>query len=422
MFAHIRIKFIMKKLATLILSISLIAISAPPVHAAEGDLGIALQVLEGGEGSSSSVNKNNSLWFVIEPGTSGNRDVVINSASQVPQKISLSIAARSLIDGELRFDANGNSIVDTWTTYSMNNFVLSPGASQLVTVTINVPQSASREVLQPALLVKATGVQASDAQYKIPSALQISQGIFLGVGTVDEFSTTFTIDDVFGQTDQGIKSLIVRVSNTGSTPIALQGDVQLSSATFTSPTIGPLAFYSSTIYPGEVGFAEIPVGDEVIEDRYRIQVRASQSYITVTRNFEKNIDFRPKSQLTDILLWVGLILLSLVLAVVSLRVLRGKPLLPKSAKPNFQTPAGPTVSATPSRAPVLTSVPVRTSAVATVMARETLLNSPPPISRASSDRSMTSSAKPGKLRTNIVVLFVVYLVQQGKKRFYRPTS
>jgi hypothetical protein len=422
MLAHIRIKVIMKKLATLIFSISLMVIAAPPVLAAEGDLGIALQVLEGGEGSSSSVNKNNSLWFVIEPGTSGTRDVVINSASQVPQKISLSIAARSLIDGELRFDANGTSIVDTWTTYSMNNFVLSPGASQLVTVTINVPQSASREVLQPALLVKATGVQASDSQYKIPSALQISQGIFLGVGTVDEFSTTFTIDDVFGQTDQGIKALIVRVSNTGSTPIALQGDVQLSSATFTSPTIGPLAFYSSTIYPGEVGFAEIPVGDEVIEDRYRIQVRASQSYITVTRNFEKNIDFRPKGQLTDILFLVGLILLSLVLAVVSLRVLRGKPLLPKSAKPDIQTAAGPTVPSTASRAPVLTGIPARTSAVATLMARETLLSSPPPIYRASADPSMTSSAKPGKLRTNIVVLFVVYLFQQAKKRLFRPTS
>jgi hypothetical protein len=422
MLAHNRIKAIMKKLATALVSIALLVATAPPALAAEGDLGIALQVLEGGEGSSAGVNKNNSLWFVIEPGTSGTRDVVINSASDVPQNINLSIAARSLVDGQLRFDANATSIVNPWASYSMNNFILSPGDSQQVTVTITVPQSATREVLQPALLVKATGVQSNDAQYKIPSALQISQGIFLGVGTVDEFSTSFTIDDVFGQIDQGVKSLVVRVSNTGRTPIALQGDLQLSSATFTSTTIGPLAFFSSTIYPGEVGFAEIPVGGEVIEDRYRIQVRASQSYITITRNFEKNIDFRPKGQLTDILFWLGLILLSLILAVVSLRILTRKPFRPKPAGPVDQALGRPAVPSMAARATVLNGAPIRPSAVATLMARESLLNSQPPTSQNPADPPKSLAAKAGRLRTNIVVLFIVYLFQQAKKKFHRPTS
>lgn len=293
-----------------------------PSLAAESDLGISLQILKGGEGSSENINKNNNLWFVIEPGKSSNRQVRINSASNITQKIHLSIAGRSQIDGELKYDANVQSVVDDWAQYSANDFLLKPGDTRQVTISIAVPVDATREVLQPALLVKAMGATTENSRYKIPTAMQISQGIFLGVGTTDEFRTSFEIDDVFGQNGDSGHSLQIRISNSGKTPIALEGEIQLSSSTFVGSTIGPLSFYTPTIYPGESGFGEVLVGPEVPEDKYRIQVRATQGFITETRNFEKDIDFRGLAQLYSTIFWGAVILISLVIALASIRYLR----------------------------------------------------------------------------------------------------
>jgi hypothetical protein len=312
----------MRKLVLIIL-VTVVTLHSPlQVFAADSELGISLQVLQGGTGSSANLNKNNRLWFVIEPGNAGTRNFIINSASDIPQRIKLSIAARSQLNGELRFDPNGVTVVSEWASFSENNFVLEPGKSKQVSVTIRVPTGTAVEVFQPALLVNSVATVTEDVQYKLPGALQISQGIFLGVGTGEDFRTSFVIDDVFGQRGESGKTLQVKISNTGNTPIAILGDVQLSSAPFFETTIGPLSFRTPTINPGESGLGEIAVGAEVPADRYRILVRASQGFITETREFEKEIDFRGPSELYVVLIWLAIILISLVVAIFSIRVLR----------------------------------------------------------------------------------------------------
>jgi hypothetical protein len=205
--------------------------------AADADLGISLQVLQGREGGSANLNKNNRLWFVIEPGKSDSRDFIVHSASEITQKINLSIGARSQLNGELSYDSNAVSVVDQWATFSTNDFLLKPGQSRQVKVSITVPKDAAIEVLQPTLLVKSVASVTEESTYKLPTAMQISQGIFLGVGTDEDFRTSFVIDDVFGQNGDSGKTLQIKISNTGKTPIAIRGDVQLSSAPFFESTI-----------------------------------------------------------------------------------------------------------------------------------------------------------------------------------------
>lgn len=382
-----------KFIFALVILLTSIFISPSISLAAENDLGIALQVLKGGEGSSSNINKNNNLWFVIEPGKSGTRSVVINSASKVAQKISFSIAGRSQLNGELKYDAKATSVVNEWASYSENNFTLKPGQSKEIVVTIKVPKDATREVLQPALLAKATGVKASNAQYKIPTAMQISQGIFLGVGTVDEFTTKFTIDDVYGENGDSGHSLQVKISNTGKTPIAITGNLQLSNATFSGPTIGPLPFFTSTIYPGESGVGEILVGEEIPEDKYRIQVQATQGIITETRNFEKNIDFRGLAQLYSNLMWIGIFVVSLVIAFIALRALR------KPAPPKVEAPVTREPSYTP-RPSYEQRLPIRSSVTAAPVANQ--------VAR--------------KQTENIVILFLVYAGKELRKKLLARRS
>ena len=315
----------MRKLS-LILLVTMRILHVPfQAIAADPELGISLQVLQGGEGSSANLNKNNKLWFLIEPGKSDKRSFFVHSASEITQKIRLSIGARTQLNGELRYDSTAVSVVEDWVTFSENNFLLEPGESRQVTLSIEIPKDATVEVLLPTLLVNSVAQDTQvteEPRYKIPGALQISQGIFLGVGTDADFGTSFVIDDVFGQRGDSGNTLQVKISNTGNTPIAIRGELKLSSAPFFESTIGPLEFFTPTINPGESGFGEIVVGAEVPEDRYRIFVRATQGFITETREFEKYIDFRGLSQLYNLLIWIVVILVSLVVAIFSIRILR----------------------------------------------------------------------------------------------------
>lgn len=296
--------------------------SGPAAQAAEGDLGISLQVIQGPEDSSSDLNKNNKLWFVIAPGESGEREFQIRSASDSPQKIHLGIGGQVRLNGVLQFDAEATTPVGDWAIFSKNDFVLDARETETLKFSINVPKGTAIQTLEPSLLIAASGIADDDAQYKIPTALQFSQSIFLGVGTSDQFLTQFTIDDVSGINTNSGHMLLVKLSNTGKTPIALTGDLQLSSLTFESETIGPLKFISDTIEPGKSIDVMLPADEGVVEGKWKILVRASQGSIQETKTFEKDITFAGTNYTMLAGFSGAIILASIILALVAIRTLR----------------------------------------------------------------------------------------------------
>lgn len=298
-------------------------IGAPDVaNAADEGLGISLQVIQGQDDSSKDLNKNNKLWFVIEPGQSGSREFQIRSASAIDQLIHLDIGAQKQVNGALQFDPDSTSPASEWVEFSNNDFVLVAGAIVTVSMTIAVPASTAVQTMQPSLLVKTSAIQTEDTQYKVPTALQFSQSIFLGIGTSDEFLTAFSIDDVVGANGNNGHVLVVKLTNTGKTPIALVGTLQLSNLTFTGINVGPLTFITNTIDPGTTAHVEVPVDDTVTEDKWRIYITAKQGSIVETRTFDKDIRFSGTNYLA-LAQWSGLIiLLSAGLMLISIRTLR----------------------------------------------------------------------------------------------------
>lgn len=303
--------------------ISSILVLAPAVaNAAGNDLGVAVQVLIGGQDSSKDVNQNNKLWFVIEPGSSSSRTIMIASTSNLDQKIELSLGAQKETDGALAYDQGGTTKASEWTSFSKNNFILKANKSTEVTVTIRVPKEASIEVLRPALLVQAKAAQTSKAQYKIPTAMRFIQGMFLGVGTSEDFATKFTIDDVYGLTTGQGREIYIKFTNTGGTPLAVEGDLQFSSQTFAGQTFGPYKFSSATILPGTSGVTSIPADATLGEDNYKILAKARMGDIEVTREFIKEITFPVPSNLDSVLINLGIVAAALALGIYALRVLR----------------------------------------------------------------------------------------------------
>lgn len=320
----------------LILFIAAWLVSLPTISKAAGDdLGVAVQVLVGGQDSSKDVNQNNKLWFVIEPGSSGSRTVMVASTSNVDQKIQLSVGAQKETNGLLSYDQEGITKVSEWASFSKNNFILKANKSTEVKLTLNVPTDAEIEVLRPALLVQAKAAKTSNAQYKIPTAMRFIQGMFLGVGTTEDFSTKFTIDDVYGLTTDRGREIFIKFTNTGGTPLALEGDLQLSSQTFAGQNFGPFKFSTATILPGTSGLTSLPADAAVSEDKFRILVRAQMGAVEVSREFIKDLSFPAPSSWQGFLLNVGIILMAGALGVFALRTLR-KP-TDKAPRKKFNT-------------------------------------------------------------------------------------
>jgi hypothetical protein len=297
-------------------------VGAAPAIADNQGLGIAIQVIQGKDDSSKDLNKNNRLWFVIAPGKSGSRDFQIRSASDIAQRIHLGIGAQKQVNGVRQYDPAATTPASAWASFSRNDFVLAPRSTVLLTMNISVPANTDIQTLQPSLLVQASAVKSASAQYKVPTALQFSQDIFLGVGTSEEFLTKFSIDDVYGANTNVGHVLIVKVSNAGKTPVALTGDLQLSNMTFVGATVGPLQFVSQSLQPGASAEIPVKVDEKVTEAKWQILVRAQQGSIQETRTFEKDISFKGTNYVQLAITSGVIIVVSLVLLLIAIRTLR----------------------------------------------------------------------------------------------------
>ena len=309
-------------IASIWLALATLASGVTPAFADNQGLGIAIQVIQGKDDSSKDLNKNNRLWFVIAPGKSGSRDFQIRSASDIPQKIHLGIGAQKQVNGVRQYDPEGITPARDWATFSKNDFVLAPRTTVSLSMNIAVPANADVQTLQPSLLVQASAVKSASAQYKVPTALQFSQDVFLGVGTSDQFLTKFSIDDVYGANTNDGHVLILKLTNAGKTPVALTGDLQLSNITFAGLTIGPLQFVSPSIQPGESAEVPVKVDEKVTEARWQILVRAQQGSIQETRTFEKDISFKGVNYVQLAITSSAIILVSLTVLLIGLRTLR----------------------------------------------------------------------------------------------------
>lgn len=287
---------------------------AMPTVAAEGNLGLSLQILQG-DSSKSGLESNTRLWFVVEPGKSKSRTFIVQSTAAVSEKISLSIGAVKRVNGQSQLAIGETSPIENWVSFDTNDFVIAPKADKKIVMTLTVPVDENINSFSAMLLVKASSFsnQKSKDAYSVPGAAQIAAPIFLGVGTEDEFITEFEIKDVFGVDTTEGKALRVEIKNNGKTPVSILGDVQVTGITFQTDTLGPFNYETETIAPGESKFADAIVGDQIVEGKWRIYITASQGAITETREFEKNITYTATNSLLPLLIRVAIGIISILL-------------------------------------------------------------------------------------------------------------
>lgn len=315
-------RLIAKQMAA-VFAVAFLALMTPlSAKAAPNTLGISVQVVRATDISHSNLANNNNLWFRIEPGKKGTRELSIKSASDIDQRIDMSIAARKSVNGEMKLDPETESPVNKWASFSQQHFILRAHDTQSVMLTLAVPQEAHIDVYQPALLIRASAAVADSAQYKVPNALQYTQGMFVGVGTMNQIPTSFSINNVYGVTTSTGHQLVLDLQNTGKTPLQLTGSLQLSSATFNGPTLGPYNFYTDSIQPGETGHAYIPVGPEVTEDKWKIFADVSQANIEEIKTFITVISFNNGASASPLLISLAVLLVSILLAHWSVSTLR----------------------------------------------------------------------------------------------------
>lgn len=315
------------KFRNTLLSIVLTIISSlyfvMPTIAAEGNLGLSLQILQG-DSSKSGLESNTRLWFVVEPGKSKSRTFIVQSTAAVSEKISLSVGAVKRVNGQSQLAIGETSPIEDWVSFDTNDFIIAPKADKKIVMTLTVPVDEDINSYSAMLLVKALGIsnQKSKDAYSVPGAAQIAAPIFLGVGTEDEFITEFEIKDVFGvETTEG-KALRVEIKNNGKTPVSILGDVQVTGITFQTDTLGPFNYETETIAPGESKFADAIVGDQIVEGKWRIYITASQGAITETREFEKNITYTGSNSLLPLMIRVAIGVISLLLLLWAYRAFR----------------------------------------------------------------------------------------------------
>lgn len=313
----------MKKLSRIVACLMVALFQLAPFNAQAENLGLTLQIVQG-QSSKSGIEDNTRLWFVIEPGSSKFRRVIVKSTSNVAEKVSISIGAVKRVNGESQLAIGEVSQTEKWATFSEQNFILSPRSEKEISVGFSIPKSENVNSYAAMLLVKATSLQSASKtlEYSVPGAAQIAAPIFLGVGTEDEFITSFEIKSVKGKNTVQGKSLRVEIKNSGKTPVSIQGDVQAMGITFKTGTVGPFYYQTETIAPGETKFADALVGESISESKWKIYVTATQGQVTESREFEVDVNYSGSGSLLSLLLKIIIPLAFLVLLYWSLRVLR----------------------------------------------------------------------------------------------------
>ena len=269
-----------------------------PAYAVNEDLGLSLDVLPSADPEISRLTQGQALWFVIPPGSSKSRQVRVTSSAAVSEEITLSIGFLNRIDGVPTIDDSKESQTKPWAKFSSERFILKPRESKIIDFTYSIPIDTEIGIHEAFLYATESSVQrTSTDEYRVPQNARIASPIFLGVGTSLQITTDFTIEDVSGVVVDGTRQLKIDFKNTGKTPLSLSGSVQLSSAEFQNNLVGPLPFTSVVIRPGILGYVLIPAPEQLTPGKWKILVSATQISTTKTREFTKDLTFKPPSVL-----------------------------------------------------------------------------------------------------------------------------
>jgi hypothetical protein len=283
-----------------VLLIAIVALSCLtfPANTAQADGGFFLRVLPD---SSREWSNNSKLWVVAAPGEKSIRRFTVSNTGTGDINVDLKLGGAQILNGIISYNKDAKLKSAGYASFSENPVKLSSNEQKVVEVIFAAPSGVESFSEDGYLLASIAGKDApssSGLQVVIPTVYQYAFPMFVGVGSYSEFRSDFEILDVDGYINSKGNALRVFVKNTGKIPILLNGDVSFQDATFGGPVLGPFAFSTSRISPGQTAFAAIQLPETITETKWRIFVKATVGINTKTKEFEKDLSFISVSLLT----------------------------------------------------------------------------------------------------------------------------
>jgi len=301
---------------------------------AEDTLGFGVNVIpDASDTSEAKLGGSQALWFALTPGQSITRQFDVVSVSDVEQLIEGEILSLRVVDGADRIDVATPSDIASWVTFSPSPLSLGPRQRAKLNVTVTAPTDAEG-AFQAFIRVRAEAAQLPEIQSDTPAqtvvrgALAFDQKMWVGVGASGSLVTDFEIVDAVGLTVEDTRTLQIEFANTGETPIAPRGTVELQSLDFTTLVVGPLEYRTAEVLPGQSRYAAVELPPEVEPGPWKVFIVANQGNIQKTASFEKDLTFprelptRAPLELWQIAVIALGILLGLLLVVAGWRMLR----------------------------------------------------------------------------------------------------
>ena len=265
--------------------------------ASDRALGLSVLVLpDRDDRSEGRLGRGQELWFPLQPGESRDREVRVRSTADADQVVQVDLLSLLNVDGRDRADPETVSPITDWFTFAPSEFVLAAQGEQIVTMTVTAPVDADG-AFTSMVSVSARGPLPQDSAVTegigatVGTAIAIDKKVWVGVGDNAFLTTDFEIVDVVGLTIDDQRTLQIEINNTGGTPIAPRGTVELQSSEFTTLQAGPIDFRVRETLPGEGRFTRVDLPEEVVDGLWTIYIVADQGDIRRTALFDSNLTF-----------------------------------------------------------------------------------------------------------------------------------
>jgi len=248
----------------------------------------------------------------LHPGTTIRRRVQIANLSASAARITVYPDAATIRGGYFVGDVGQTpSDLTTWISMSRHSVSLAPNARAMVTVTIQVPRTASPGNLYGVIWAEETSLGKTGSGIDLIEANRVGVRIYLSVGPGGPPPVNFDITSITGtRSAHGQLLVLAQVHNTGGQAIDASGNLKLTDGPG-GLTAGPYQETGVTLAPGQSAPIKVVLSKQVPDGPWRAQINMT-SGIT-DRSAEATIDFSPAAGPNRRYLIIAAILVVLVL-------------------------------------------------------------------------------------------------------------
>jgi hypothetical protein len=213
-------------LAVLAVAAPLLALLAPPVHAAEND-GVGIRLLDAPVARKDDPRALIYIVDHIKPGTSFSRRIEVSNGTPGAVSLQLYPSAASVDGGwNVAGGRTTNELVE-WTTITPASVQLAPGKTAIATVKVDVPANATAGERYAAVLAELPGKSAQSGS--VATASRVGIRMYLDVGAGGEPASDFRVDALTARrAADGTPEVTATVTNTGGRAVDLGGTLSLT--------------------------------------------------------------------------------------------------------------------------------------------------------------------------------------------------